>query len=54
MGKKGNKESIKSLEDAVFEFATIANDHVITAQDMFKDTLGGVPMEAMPVFLSGV
>lgn len=47
----GNK---KGLEDAVFEFATVANDHLITARDMFKETAGKVPVEGMPVFLSGV
>jgi len=44
------------IEDAVFEFATIANDHLLTARDMFKEEgLGGkVPVRAMPVFLAGV
>lgn len=44
------------IEDAVFEFATLANDHLLTARDMLKD--GGleskVPARAMPVFLAGV
>jgi NADH dehydrogenase [ubiquinone] 1 alpha subcomplex assembly factor 6 len=54
-GQAGKRnESVKGLEEAVFEFATLANDHVITARDMFKDTGGKVPVEAMPVFLSGV
>jgi NADH dehydrogenase [ubiquinone] 1 alpha subcomplex assembly factor 6 len=53
-GKTKSKQSVKGLEEAVFEFATVANDHVITARDMFKDTGGKVPVEAMPVFLSGV
>ena len=44
----------KGLEEAVFEFATVANDHMITARDMFKETAGKVPIEGMPVFLSGV
>lgn len=48
------KANVKGLEEAVFEFATVANDHVITARDMFKDTSGKVPLEALPVFLSGV
>jgi NADH dehydrogenase [ubiquinone] 1 alpha subcomplex assembly factor 6 len=52
--KGRGKQSVKGLEDAVFEFATVANDHVITARDMFKDTAGKVPREAMPVFLGGV
>ena len=47
----GNK---KGLEESVFEFATVANDHMITARDMFKETAGKVPVEGMPVFLSGV
>jgi len=40
------------LSDAVFEFATAANDHLATARDMFKDT--GVPKKAMPVFLAAI
>ncbi|KIM89068.1 hypothetical protein PILCRDRAFT_95104 [Piloderma croceum F 1598] len=36
--------SVKGLEEAVFEFATVANDHVITARDMFKDAAGKVPV----------
>lgn len=44
------------IEEAVFEFATLANDHLITARDMLKEEgMGGsVPARAMPVFLSGV
>ncbi|KAJ1303417.1 hypothetical protein OPQ81_011608 [Rhizoctonia solani] len=42
----------QGIDDAVFEFATVANDHIITARDTFKDS--GVPDEAMPVFLSAV
>ncbi|KAI0056570.1 hypothetical protein BV25DRAFT_1565467 [Artomyces pyxidatus] len=42
------------LDDAVFEFATVANDHIITARDMFKDTGGKVPRVAMPVFSAGI
>ncbi|KAF9463036.1 isoprenoid synthase domain-containing protein [Collybia nuda] len=45
----------QGIEDAVFEFATVANDHLITAREMFKDgTDGKVPPGAMPVFLAGV
>lgn len=46
----------QGIEDAVFEFATLANDHLLTAQDMFKEEgMGGkIPMEAMPIFLAGV
>lgn len=44
------------VEDAVFEFATLANDHMITARSMLKEEgFGGkVPQTAMPVFLAGV
>ena len=43
------------IEDAVYEFAVIANDHLITAREMFKnngriEALRG----AMPVFLGAV
>lgn len=44
-------ESSKALEDAVFEFATIANDHLLTARSMLQE---GVPVEAMPVFAAAV
>ncbi|THH16562.1 hypothetical protein EW146_g4100 [Bondarzewia mesenterica] len=44
----------EGIEDAVFEFATLANDHLITAREMFKETGGKVPQAAMPVFVSGV
>ncbi|TFK40783.1 isoprenoid synthase domain-containing protein [Crucibulum laeve] len=48
--------AVQGIEDAVFEFATIANDHMITARDMFKEEgmEGKVPARVMPVFLSGV
>jgi len=42
----------KRLEEAVFEFATVANDHVSTAREMFKEEGGRVPARAMPLFLS--
>ena len=45
---------VTGLEDAVFEFATVANDHIITARDMLKETGGRVPAEAMPIFLTAV
>ena len=48
------RESSKALEDAVFEFATIANDNLITARNMFRETGGKVPPEAMPVFVAAV
>ncbi|VDC00754.1 unnamed protein product [Peniophora sp. CBMAI 1063] len=44
----------KGLRDAVFEVATLANDHLLTARSMFKDAGGKVPKEAMPVFAAGV
>jgi NADH dehydrogenase [ubiquinone] 1 alpha subcomplex assembly factor 6 len=43
----------RGIEDAVYEFATIANDHMVTAREMLKDE-GRIPGNAMPVFLSGV
>lgn len=42
------------IEDVVFEFATLANDHLLTAREMFKQEGGKVPTQAMPVFLVGV
>ncbi|KAH7921918.1 hypothetical protein BV22DRAFT_1018419 [Leucogyrophana mollusca] len=48
------RDSSKALEDAVFEFATVANDHLITARDMFKETGNRVPQEAMPVFSAAI
>lgn len=44
----------KNLEEAVFEFATVANDHLLTARDMFKEHDGKVPGRAMPLFSSAV
>ena len=43
----------KGIEDAVFEFATIANDNMLTAREMFKEDSGKVPRNAMPVFGAG-
>ena len=43
----------KGIEDAVFDFATIANDNLITAREMFKKGAGKVPADAMPVFGAG-
>ncbi|KAA1477537.1 hypothetical protein DENSPDRAFT_828904 [Dentipellis sp. KUC8613] len=45
---------VQGIEDAVFEFATVANDHLITAREMFKETDGRVPRVAMPVFAAGL
>ncbi|KAH7336893.1 isoprenoid synthase domain-containing protein [Rhizoctonia solani] len=42
----------QGIADAVFEFATVANDHILTARSAFKDSR--IPSEAMPVFLSAV
>lgn len=45
----------KKIDDAVYEFATLANDHLITAREMFKKECGGkVPKPVRPVFLSAV
>ncbi|TFY69079.1 hypothetical protein EVG20_g3301 [Dentipellis fragilis] len=46
--------NVEGIEDAVFEFATVANDHLITAREMFKETDGRVPRVAMPVFAAGL
>ena len=43
------------ISDAVFEFAVVANDNLITAREMFRLDVGGkVPREAMPVFVNAV
>ena len=47
----------KGIDDAVFEFATMAHDHLNAAHDMLKtseDSRGQVPEKALPVFLAGV
>ncbi|KJA21185.1 hypothetical protein HYPSUDRAFT_165987 [Hypholoma sublateritium FD-334 SS-4] len=47
----------KGIDDAVFDFATIAHDHLNTAHDMLKtseDLNSMVPEKAVPVFLAGV
>lgn len=44
----------KGIDEAVFEFATLANDHLITAREMFKEYDGKVPEKARPVFLSAI
>lgn len=47
----------KGIDDAVFEFATMAHDHLNTAHDMLKtceDSRGQVPEKALPVFIAGV
>ncbi|KAH7885345.1 isoprenoid synthase domain-containing protein [Phlebopus sp. FC_14] len=49
-----SSRSSKPLEDAVFEFATIANDNLITARNMFTDMGGKVPREAIPVFAAAI
>lgn len=40
----------EALTDAVFEIATVANDHLITAKSFAKD----VPKDALPALLSAV
>lgn len=45
------------LEDAVFEFATLAHDHLKTARSMLQNTEvsnGNASIQALPVFLAGV
>lgn len=44
------------INDAVFEFATLANDHLLTARDVFKQEgiNGKIPERAMPLFLAGI
>lgn len=42
------------IEDAVYEFATLANDHMLTARSMLRDQGGKVPSNSMPVFMAGV
>ena len=46
----------EGLQDAVYEFAVVANDHLITARETLKNASGrlDVPREAMPVFLNAV
>lgn len=45
----------KGIDEAVFEFATVANDHLILAREMLKEEVEGkVPRAAMPVFLAAV
>lgn len=50
--KGGHAEGI---DEAVFEFATLANDHMITCRDMLlKEGDGKVPAAVMPVFVAAV
>ena len=47
------------IEAAVFEFATLAHDHLNTARSMLggdrsEDPRNKVPKESLPVFLAGV
>ncbi|KAJ7675829.1 Squalene/phytoene synthase [Mycena polygramma] len=44
----------EGVDAAVYDFAVLANDHLLTAREVFKDTGGQVPAVAMPVFLAGV
>lgn len=44
-----------NIDDAVYEFAVTANDHLITAREMFSEAgVVRVPAEAMPVFVNAV
>lgn len=43
----------KGIDDAVFDLATIANDHMTTAREMFGDDVGKGPRVAMPIFGAG-
>lgn len=45
--------SARGISDAAYEFAVAANDHLLTAREVFK-TEGRVPGQAMPAFLAGV
>lgn len=45
----------KALEEAVYELATLANDHVQTAKTtVYEEFNGKIPARVLPVFLSGV
>ncbi|KAI0034642.1 isoprenoid synthase domain-containing protein [Vararia minispora EC-137] len=44
----------EGLADAVFELATVGNDHLMTAREMLKELEGKVPRGAMGVFAAGV
>lgn len=47
----------EGVQDAVWEFATVANDQLRTAREMFEQQevwKGAVPPRARPVFLTGV
>ncbi|KAJ7600708.1 isoprenoid synthase domain-containing protein [Mycena floridula] len=47
--RKGNQAA--GIDNAVFEFATLANDHLITARNMFDNN---VPPKSLPIFLSAI
>ncbi|KAF7314454.1 hypothetical protein MKEN_00918200 [Mycena kentingensis (nom. inval.)] len=42
------------IDGAVYDVAVLANDHILTCRDMFKDGGGRVPVAAMPVFLAAI
>ena len=44
----------KGVEEAVYEFAVAANDHLLTARKMFGEEVKEVRKRAMPVFLAAV
>jgi len=46
--------SAEGITDAVYDFAVVGNDHLLTARHVFeKNYAGKVPREAMPLFLIG-
>jgi len=53
-GEVDADENGKRLEEAVFELATVANDQVLTARDIFTEEGGKVPAGVMPLFVSMV
>ena len=44
----------KGVEDAVYDFAVLANDHLLTARKMFSEESAETRRRAMPVFLAAV
>lgn len=44
----------RGIEDAVYDFACIANGHLNSAREMFEANGGKVPPRAAPIFLAGV
>ena len=44
------KGPVKGLEDAIFEIATLAHDHLLTARTFLQN----IPNQALPALLSAV